>query len=56
MADNDYTAQVKRLGIPDKFIEHGEPNELYEECGFSVDQIYTEIIDLLKDKKKSMAG
>ena len=32
MADNGYQAQVKRLGIPDAFIEHGTQDELYAEC------------------------
>ncbi len=39
MADNDYTARVQRLGIPDKFIEHGEQSELYNECGFDAKAI-----------------
>lgn len=34
MADNGYTAQVSRLGIPDQYIEHGTQDELYAECGF----------------------
>ncbi len=34
MADHGYQAQVKRLGIPDRFIEHGTQKELYTECGF----------------------
>jgi 1-deoxy-D-xylulose-5-phosphate synthase len=34
MADNGYAAQVTRLGIPDKYIEHGTQDELYAECGF----------------------
>ncbi len=34
MADNGYSAQVKRLGIPDRWIEHGSQKELYAECGF----------------------
>jgi 1-deoxy-D-xylulose-5-phosphate synthase len=53
MAENNYSAQVKRLGIPDKFIEHGEPSELYQECGFSAEQIYSEVIQLLKVKKST---
>ncbi len=39
MADNGYKAQVKRLGIPDKFIEHGTQEELYKECGYDVDSL-----------------
>ncbi len=29
MADNGYTPKLKRIGIPDKFVEHGSPEELY---------------------------
>lgn len=50
MADNGYQAQVKRLGIPDNFIEHGEQNELYEECGFSPKAIAETILELLQSK------
>ncbi|HOP57888.1 MAG TPA: 1-deoxy-D-xylulose-5-phosphate synthase [Bacteroidales bacterium] len=34
MADNGYNAKIKRLGIPDYFVEHGSQEELYRECGF----------------------
>jgi 1-deoxy-D-xylulose-5-phosphate synthase len=33
-AENDLHAKVRRLGIPDAVIEHGEQSELYRECGF----------------------
>jgi 1-deoxy-D-xylulose-5-phosphate synthase len=33
MADNQYQVQIKRLGIPDSFIEHGSPEELYAMLG-----------------------
>jgi 1-deoxy-D-xylulose-5-phosphate synthase len=39
MVDNSYTANVVRLGIPDRFIEHGEQKELYDECHFNSDAI-----------------
>jgi 1-deoxy-D-xylulose-5-phosphate synthase len=39
MADHGYQAQVKRLGIPDTIIEHGEQIELHRECGFDPDGI-----------------
>jgi len=39
MADNGYSAQVKRLGIPDEFIEHGEQPELWAQCGFDAEHI-----------------
>jgi len=34
MTDNGYTADVKRLGIPDYFIEQGTQEELIRDCGF----------------------
>ncbi len=34
ITEHGYTARVKRLGIPDRIIEHGEPHELYRECGY----------------------
>jgi 1-deoxy-D-xylulose-5-phosphate synthase len=34
MIDNGYNAKVKRLGIPDRIVEHGEQIELQHECGF----------------------
>jgi 1-deoxy-D-xylulose-5-phosphate synthase len=56
MADNQYTARVVRLGIPDKFIEHGEQKELYEECGFSPSAITKEVKAILQEKKQGKKG
>ncbi|MBT0809859.1 1-deoxy-D-xylulose-5-phosphate synthase [Litoribacter ruber] len=39
MIDHGYQAQVKRLGIPDEVIEHGEQIQLHRECGFDPDGI-----------------
>ena len=39
MVDHNYKAEVKRLGIPDKWIEHGEQPELWRECGYDSDAI-----------------
>ena len=39
MMDHGYQAQVKRLGIPDDIIEHGEQIELHRECGFDPEGI-----------------
>lgn len=32
MADNNYYPQIKRVGIPDKFIEHGTVEQLHRVC------------------------
>lgn len=39
MSDNDYVAKVKRLGVPDKWVEQGTQEELYKECGFDKEGI-----------------
>jgi len=39
MSDNGYMAHLKRLGVPDKFIEQGKNEELYHECGFDAEGI-----------------
>jgi 1-deoxy-D-xylulose-5-phosphate synthase len=39
MSDHGYQAQVKRLGIPDKVIEHGSQDELYAECNYDTESI-----------------
>jgi 1-deoxy-D-xylulose-5-phosphate synthase len=39
MNDNSYIAKVVRLGIPDRFIEHGSQEELYRECGYDAEGI-----------------
>lgn len=34
MAEYNYTPEVKMLGIPDRLVEHGKPEELHRECGY----------------------
>lgn len=52
MADNNYSATVMRLGIPDKVIEQGTQMELYKECGFSPDDIVAAARSFADKKKK----
>ncbi|MEM9388999.1 MAG: 1-deoxy-D-xylulose-5-phosphate synthase [Bacteroidota bacterium] len=46
MAEHGYMAQVKRLGIPDAIIEHGEQKQLHAECNFDVEGITKAVIEL----------
>ena len=39
MADHGYTPTVRRIGIPDRFIQHGTPKELYKICGMDAESI-----------------
>ena len=45
--DNGFNTKVVRLGIPDRFVEHGTQQQLYKECGFDVDGIYQTAKDLV---------
>lgn len=58
MTDNEYAAQVKRLGIPDEYIEHGTQKELYKECGYFEEHIIetAKQMTLSKSSKTVMAG
>lgn len=51
MADEGYQAEVKRLGIPDAIVEHGEQIELHRECGFDPDGIERAVIHMLETVK-----
>jgi len=50
MSTNDYKAEVKILGIPDRIVEHGTPKELHRECGFDAQGIAEAVREMLKDK------
>ena len=50
MAANNYSAQVKILGIPDRLVEHGTLKELHRECGFDARGIADEIREMMKDE------
>jgi 1-deoxy-D-xylulose-5-phosphate synthase len=54
MADNNYTAEVKRLGIPDRIVEHGEQIELHRECGFDSTGIEKAVIEMLEPVVKTI--
>jgi 1-deoxy-D-xylulose-5-phosphate synthase len=54
MADNGYCAQVKRMGIPDHFIDHGTPMELYTECGFDKEGIIRQALQMLDKKAEAI--
>lgn len=43
MADNGYHPTVKRLGIPDEFVEHGTIQELHHLCGLDEDSIFNQL-------------
>ena len=51
MVDHNYNASIKRLGIPDKYIEHGTQAELWRECEYDVQAIIENVQKLIGVKK-----
>ena len=43
MSENNYTPKIKRIGIPNIFVEHGNIKELYKLCGMDEESIYQTI-------------
>jgi len=50
MVDQKYSAEIIRLGIPDKYIHHGTQPELWQECGFDTAAITKTIKSILSIK------
>jgi len=48
MADNQYCSVLKRIGIPDKFVDHGTTDELYRELGLDQQGIYLTLKSFLQ--------
>lgn len=44
MADNGYTPTVRRIGLPDKFVEHGPVKDLHRLCGMDEEGIYKVLV------------
>ena len=51
MADNNYTNNIKLLGIPDKFIKHGATNKLKESIGLDSIGLKKEIEKFKNDSR-----
>ena len=49
MAENGYQIQVKRIGVNDQFVEHGNMPELYRLCGMDAESIAQTIIEVVND-------
>ncbi len=52
MAQHNYTAQVKMLGIPDRLVEHGTLKELHRECNYDAQGIVETVREMMSDKVK----
>ena len=44
MSEHGYTPSIKRIGIPDSFVQHGALKELYHLCGMDEESIYNTLV------------
>ncbi|MCL4638589.1 MAG: 1-deoxy-D-xylulose-5-phosphate synthase [Olivibacter sp.] len=51
MAINNYHADVRILGVPDRIVEHGKVTELHKECGFDKDGIKAVVKEMLQQER-----
>jgi 1-deoxy-D-xylulose-5-phosphate synthase len=49
ISQHGYKNKLKILGIPDRFIDHGKPAELYRECGYDAEGIYSAVKNIMKE-------
>ena len=49
MAANNYHAEIRMLGIPDRLVEHGTLKELHRECGYDAAGIEETAKEMMKD-------
>ena len=56
MANNDYQAKVKMLGIPDIFIHHGTQEELYNDCHYDTKAIVSSVQKILEKSLITQVG
>ncbi len=54
MVDNNYKTEVLRLGVPDKFINHGTQEQLYAECYFDLNAIKENVYKLISRKAQAV--
>lgn len=47
MADHAYTARIRRLGVPDYFVDQGTIPELQAECGYDVPGIVKAVREMM---------
>ena len=53
MADNGYTPVIRRMGLPDRFIEHGSTPQLLHLCHIDEDAIINTLSELISEPEKS---
>lgn len=50
MAQHNYSAEIKILGIPDRIVEHGTPKQLHAECHYDAESIVAAVREMMREK------
>lgn len=50
ISDNNYIVNVRRLGIPDRIVEHGEQPQLHKECEYDAPAIKEAVLTFVSSK------
>ena len=53
MMDNGFTPKIKRLGLPDRFIEHGSTPQLLHICNIDENAVISVLQELTSEPKQS---
>ena len=51
--EQGYACRVARLGVPDKYVEHGTQAELYKECGYDAESIVNKAMAMRESRAAS---
>ncbi len=51
MSTHKYQAEIIRLGIPDRCVDHGDPTQLWKECGYDVGSIVYTIEKMFRETR-----
>ena len=53
MMDNGFTPHIKRLGLPDRFIEHGSTPQLLHICNIDENAVISALQELTSEPKQT---
>lgn len=56
MAEHNYKAEVKLMGIPDRIVEHGTPKQLYDEIGIDANAIAKIVREMMSRQVTMQVG
>jgi 1-deoxy-D-xylulose-5-phosphate synthase len=55
-ADHGYAVEIRRMGIPDYFVEHGTQQELWHECGYDARGIEQAVLQAVGSKRSAVGS